>query len=798
MSRAARAAHRLQKLYEIGNLLARFDGAAQTVPKIIAAVRETLPLRTAILVVSLHPPILIVIRGEQVEDEAVRAATRRARAACAYLAGTGGEGEAAVPGASRGERKANVISLPLVVRGHPTFGAFHLEATGPLDEGDLAFANAVANHLALAIDRDRTHLTGDDRPEVAAGALPDRHEVMVQGLPGVFTWEVERDAAPPWIDRVPPDDRLGLLQTLEEVTGAERAGAFVHRLVTPAGEVRWFNSAAHRVDLGAAAPRLAGISVDITELKRTEEEALRQLEFVKALTSSLAEGIVAVDRRGRITFINPTAEELLDCEGEPVVGEPVSDLLRLRHADGTPFDESEEPLARAIFTGEPCRGDDSSLRRRDGSAFPVSYSAAPLSYGGEVAGAVLVFQDLVDLLRAERHQRFLAEASAVLSASLDYRETLQAVAELAVPLLADICTFDELDEGGTVERLVVVGSEELRRRLADLSLPSIPRPDWKSPQALAMESGDPTVIGTLTGSPDDDHSSAVELMRAAGLTSMVVFPMLARGRTLGALTLALSGEERKYEGGDLRVAEDLAHRAAIAIDNARLARAAQDAVRLRQDLLSIVSHDLRNPLSVILLNLHLLLERPDLDARMRSSLGTMRRSAKRIQAMVRDLLDTANIEAHGLSVVPAPIEVAPLIAEAMEAVSAQAANRVTLAHELAPGLPRVLADGARIQQVLVNLAANAIRFTAAGGKVTFRAEVDDGLVKFSVEDTGTGIAAADLGHLFERFYQAASSSSQGTGIVEAHGGTVWVESQVGRGSTFFFTVPIAPDEPAQA
>jgi signal transduction histidine kinase len=437
----------------------------------------------------------------------------------------------------------------------------------------------------------------------------------------------------------------------------------------------------------------------------------------------------------------------------------------------------------------------------------VSLSSAPLSGAGQVTGAVVVFQNIMEVKRAEQQQRFLAEASAVLASSLEYRETLDAVARLAVPLLADLCMFDELYEDGTIERLVVVATDEDKRRLASQAVRA-PQAGWKTPQAMAIESGDPTVIGDLPTwmeEVDDDGAEHVAVMRALGLKSILVFPMLARGRTLGALTLATAESDRRYSRADLAIAEDLARRAAIAIDNSRLAHAAQKEIRSRQDLLSIVSHDLQNPLSVIFINLDRMLTRTDLDERTTKQLGAMTRSAHRMHRMIRDLLDTASIEEHHLAIVRELVDVAPLIAMAVGGLQPQAANMIALVQEVGPDLPKIFADAARIEQVLVNLAGNAIKFTASGGTITVRAEAVDDAVRFSVRDTGSGIAVADLGRLFDRFYQAKETARRGTGlglfivrgIVEAHGGRIWVESQLGVGSTFFFTVPTAiSQEPA--
>ena len=168
--------------------------------------------------------------------------------------------------------------------------------------------------------------------------------------------------------------------------------------------------------------------------------------------------------------------------------------------------------------------------------------------------------------------------------------------------------------------------------------------------------------------------------------------------------------------------------------------------------------------------------------------------------LLEDLLDTASIEGGRLSVEKEAIDMGPLVAEALEALSPVAASKsLNLTNELPAELPAVLADTPRIQQVLANLLGNAIKFTPQAGTIIVRAEPSDGVVTFSVTDTGPGIPEENVPHLFERLWQAKHTASLGTGlglfivkgIVESHEGTVWVESRVGHGSTFFFTLPVA-------
>ena len=232
---------------------------------------------------------------------------------------------------------------------------------------------------------------------------------------------------------------------------------------------------------------------------------------------------------------------------------------------------------------------------------------------------------------------------------------------------------------------------------------------------------------------------------------------------------------------------------------------AEQATRTRDEVLAMVSHDLRNPLDVVLSSGSFLLETAKgLETRQRDLLQRVHRSANQMSRLIRDLLDVGVLESGNVNVEPEPVPVEPLVRGACrQREHAAQAEGIELRAEVEEGLPRVRADHDRIDQVLGNLVGNALKFTPAGGAVVVRAEADEAGVLFSVADTGPGIPEGDREHVFDRFWQARRSRRSGTGlglaiargIVEAHGGRMWMESEVGRGSTFFFTLPAADPDP---
>ena len=256
----------------------------------------------------------------------------------------------------------------------------------------------------------------------------------------------------------------------------------------------------------------------------------------------------------------------------------------------------------------------------------------------------------------------------------------------------------------------------------------------------------------------------------------------------------------------VNVTHDVSKQRGVELDNVRLVGEAQEALRAREDLLAIVSHDLRNPLGVVLASTALLLKAnlpPDKQERARRQVEAIQRAGNRMNRLIRDLLDFASIQAGRLSVSMRPQEVVAMVNEVLEVTEPLAAAKsLRLVADVAPGLA-IRCDHDRVIQLFSNLVGNAVKFTPDGGTITVHAAPDGEVVRFSVADTGPGIPADELPHVFDRYYQAQRKNRDGIGlglsiargIVEAHGGRIWVESKEGEGSTFFFTLPPGPSEP---
>lgn len=400
--------------------------------------------------------------------------------------------------------------------------------------------------------------------------------------------------------------------------------------------------------------------------------------------------------------------------------------------------------------------------------------------------------------RARQAETLLAEAGSILATSLDYEETLASVARLAVRSLADFCIID-IAEDGEVKRLQVAHSDP---KLAGLTAALLGFPLDRSRPHLsleALETGKPVLVPTVTDevldwvSQGGEHRRIIEALRPR---SFMAVPLLARGRRLGVILFVSSS--RNYDLDDVSLAEKLARLAGLEVDDARLYREAQRALGARDRVLGFVAHDLRNPLNVITMCAELLLDPSYSDGQRTEQIQMILRSAKRMDRLIQDLLDVAKIEADRLFLKRAAHDPAKLAREAVKLNSSLAAVKsIQLRNRPTVRMRAVYADRDRILQVLSNLIGNAIRFTPEGGSIEVRLDRAENGARFSVIDTGRGISAEDLPHLFQPFWQAERGGVDGAGlglmiargIVEAHGGTIRAESEPGKGSCFSFVIP---------
>lgn len=404
--------------------------------------------------------------------------------------------------------------------------------------------------------------------------------------------------------------------------------------------------------------------------------------------------------------------------------------------------------------------------------------------------------------------RFLTEVGNTLAASLDYQATLQKVAELTVPRLACYCEVD-LIEDGIARRVGLAHADPAQREALSGRNVFAERPG-RGPLAEVLCSGEPMLLpssGNVPNRAGGEDQERLELLRLTGATSLLLIPLIARGRALGVMLLASTRTDRWYGPRDLVLADELARIAALAIDNARLYSEANQAIRARDEMLRVVSHDLRNPIGAMATAAALVLDDSDAHSPDTSSgrmLRTIVRASKQATRLIDDLLDLSRIETGRLTIDPRPEPLTELILEAVELhVPAARQRGIELDWIFHEPLPAVMADRERILQLMGNLLGNAIKFTPAGGRVGVEASTSGAEVRVTVMDTGPGIPPEHLPRVFDRFWQASRRDRGGLGlglaivkgIAEAHGGRVWVESTSTSGTRFVFTLPIARSSP---
>jgi PAS domain S-box-containing protein len=549
-----------------------------------------------------------------------------------------------------------------------------------------------------------------------------------------------------------------------------------------------------------------GTCTDIEQIKVAEQRLKESEAKFSGIVSISADAIISIDEEQRITVFNDGAERIFGYTKAEAIGTPLGNLMPEPYRNT--HRQDVEGFASGAVTARRMAGRLTTIAglRKNGDEFPAEATISKLQVGDKTILTVAL-RDITERKRFEKEQQLLAEAGAVLAASLDYDQTLAAVADLVVRDFADWCMVDVVDEHGVITRLKVVAGDPSKADLCAM-LEHIPI-ERDGPYVLrgAIETKQSFLIKHVTSEQLESFAQGPEhlqLLRGMSPVSLMGVPLLHQGRLLGALAMISSTGSRHYGKSDLRLAEALADRAATAIENARLYRSSVSATHLRDQVLGVVAHDLRNPLTTILTQLWAL-RRHGADAERRSPkpVQVIERAAKRMNRLIQDLLDVAVMEAGQLTIEPARLAARELTVGAVDAQRPLASSSsLELRVDVDRDLPDIWGDRDRLLQVFENLIGNGIKFTTAGGCITVGAVSRAHEVLFRVTDTGSGIASENLPHVFDRFWQATSTNRQGAGlglpitkgIVEAHGGRIWVESTPSQGTTVSFTIPEATPE----
>jgi PAS domain S-box-containing protein len=540
------------------------------------------------------------------------------------------------------------------------------------------------------------------------------------------------------------------------------------------------------------------IAHDVTERKRIDYDARR----LAAIVESSDDAIIGKDLTGRITSWNRAAEQLFGFTAAEAIGQSIRIII--------PEDRGAEELdvLRRVRRGESVRHFETVRRRKDGTSVMISLAVSPIRADGDVIGASKIARDISEKKRAEQRAAFLVEASGLLTGSLDYEATLKAITNLAVPTIADWCAVDIVSgSGGTLERLAAAhadpGKAEAVRTVRECY------EDPTSPYSVGMvvRNGTPAMVSHISDEmlvqAARGDEECVGLLRTLGLVSYIGVPLVAHGRTFGAISLVSAQSGRHYTDDDLHFAEELAYRAAIAIDNIKAYKEVEFANRLKDEFLATFSHELRTPLNAILGYARMMQSGTLTAEKQPRALDIIERNATSLSQIVEDVLDVSRIITGKLRLDIQPVDLPEIVKNAVDTVSAAvAAKHVRLQTIVDPGAAPVSGDPDRLQQIVWNLVSNAVKFTPKGGRVQVRVERINSHVEITVSDTGIGIRPDFLPHIFERFRQADSGTARehaglGLGLaiarhlVELHGGTIHALSAgEGHGATFQVRLPV--------
>ncbi len=536
---------------------------------------------------------------------------------------------------------------------------------------------------------------------------------------------------------------------------------------------------------------------DISRRKRAEQTLLETTQRLRAILETAVDGIITIDERGRIQGVNPATTRLFGYAPEELIGQNVSILMpqpyRGAH-DGYMEHYLRTGERKVIGIGREVEG-----RRKDGSVFPLELTVSEtlLPQGRLFTGMV---RDITARRRAEQNQAFFIEAGTLLSQSLDLATTLRKLTSLAVRHLCDYCMVDLLGEDGQLHRMELAARHPEVESILQRTRPYPPLLGSNSPVARALESGEAVAVPELPPAWLDAAARNAEhraLLEALGPKSVALVPLVARGRKLGIVNLAWTRPHIGDFAEDLEVAKGLADRAAVAIDNARLYQEAQEAIRVREDVVAIVSHDLRNPLNAISLSATLL-EREALNERTSRTAHRIASAAGRATGMIRDLLDFTQARVGGgIPIHPQPLDFHEHVRRVVEEVRlAWPGRRIGFQTS---GEGRGEADAGRLAQVVTNLVGNALQHSPPGTPVRVSTRGVDTRLVLEVHNEGPAIPAELLPTLFEPYRQGAEPGagrgSLGLGlyitrqIVLGHGGTLDVRSTPADGTTFTVRLP---------
>jgi signal transduction histidine kinase len=543
-------------------------------------------------------------------------------------------------------------------------------------------------------------------------------------------------------------------------------------------------------------------NIDIQNLIRFEPGQFDR-SVLEALLQQMPSGVVVAEApSGRLVFANPQMDGILR---RPALN-GVEDWVGFGPL-GRRYTRDDWPIVRSVRGGETVENEEIEVLRGDGTRGVLLCSSVPVRDGsGRTIAAVQTCLDVTDQRKRVRSKRFLSEAGTLLSASLDYVATLRNLARLAVPTLADWCTIDLLEKGELDRVAIEHVDATMAKAASQVARRHPPTLETELAVARVVESGR-SELYTTVGPDVLDRFTRHPRIRGGldnlAITSAMVVPIVARGEPLGAIVFATSDSGRRYTLDDLEIAEELATRAALSIENSRLFNESRAATEAKSDFLAVMSHELRTPLTAIIGYSELLqLGVPDpVTERQKEQAERIELSARHLLQLIEEILTLVTLESGERRVHRDEMNVNALLQKASATIEPLArAKNLDLVVELAADDPILRSDADKLLQVLLNLLSNAVKFTERG-EIRLTAELGPTVLEIEVRDTGIGLDEEHRRRIFDPFWQVERPINRragGTGLgltisrrlIDLLGGEIEVESEQGKGSTFRVRVPV--------
>lgn len=546
---------------------------------------------------------------------------------------------------------------------------------------------------------------------------------------------------------------------------------------------------------------------NIDERKQFDEQISRKQAKYRALFESLYDGVVVVDSEGTIQMANPQMEYWFGYKPEELTGKKVEILIPniLQQEDFF-----KHPISRPMGSIHDLYG-----KRKSGTVFPIDISLSPgIDEDGNVIVTAMI-RDISAQKENEQREQVVSLIGQKLPQLQNLRDRLRAGADI---LVLNVVSWGSIHlragHSANMDHLDFLCRDESKKKMIE-SLRNYHLANEVLDDMLKYMSGKP---GILVRNDYMDSflrrfipEQCIEEIHQLGTHAVVVIPIIARERPMGMMILGKKSEN--FDRADLEFLRTAVDQIATNADNALLYQQAMNSSKMREDLVAIISHDLKSPLSVIRLRSEALAsltksnKSPEEinDAILRST-GKIEAAVQRSLTLISDLLDFAKMEAGGFGVEVKEENSMTLLQETLDAhialANAKGINLTIQTIQKLTELPHVAADFSRILQVLSNLVSNAIKFTERGGEVSLEARpFGEDKVLFIVKDTGMGIGEEEKAHVFDRYWQPYRNRNHGSGlglsivkgIIEAHGGQIWLESKLGIGSSFYFTLPVFQD-----